>query len=206
MFQIDGYPQTFRMLGPLDRPQVFTLSFTYQLPFGRDRKYLSDTNRFVSAIVSGWQVSGVHTYSSGQPITIATQQSIPTLGSIWAVRVPDQPIRTGISCGDYDPGDPSKDRYLNIDAFGSPAPFTLGDTSVLSDVRTCGTLNEDYSVSKVFRINERFAGRFGADFFNVFNRHNWRGLAANVDNPATFGRFTAASVPRVIQLFVKLDF
>jgi hypothetical protein len=39
----------------------------YQLPFGRDRKFLTNSNAVVEALAGGWEVAGMWLYNSGRP-------------------------------------------------------------------------------------------------------------------------------------------
>jgi hypothetical protein len=156
--------------------------------------------------VGGWEVSGIHKYQSGVPIRISTRASIPTLGSIWAIRIPGVPIRTGVNCGNYDINNPNTNEYLNFNAFSTPGPFSFGNTSVLPSTRTCGYSNEDLSLIKNFPITERVRLRFGWDLFNAFNRHIWSAPDTDMGDSANFGRIFGATGPRTMQLHLKLDF
>jgi hypothetical protein len=120
-------------------------------------------------------------------------------------RVTGQSIRTAVSCAAFDPG---RDLYLNAAAFSQPAAFTLGDAAPnYGDARSCGLINEDFSVLKSIRIVENHSIQFRAEFFNVFNRVVFGGPAANLNAPATFGRIGGqANTPRNIQLALKYMF
>lgn|SRR5215469_764354 len=79
-----------------DIPQIFVLSYVYELPVGPGKKFV-DKGGVVGKIVGGWQVSGVQRYQSGSPISFAcgapTVTSIPgNSGNICAQRVPGQPF------------------------------------------------------------------------------------------------------------------
>jgi len=63
----------------------------------------------------------------------------------------------------------------------------------------------DISARKQFAINERFKLRFQADFFNVFNRANFRSPAVVVTSGG-FGAVTSAGPARNIQFGLKLNF
>lgn len=188
-----------------DRTHYFTLSWGYELPFGKGQRFLNSANPAVQAILGGWRLAAVHVYGSGVPIRILGASTIPTAGPAGVVRNPDVPIRTETTCGDYDPGDPNA-RYLNIAAFREPASFTLGDTRVLTDVRTCGITREDVALSKTFQAGGRMNVEFSARFFNVLNRHSWTNFGTNINNPATFGRSTTPTGPRTGQLSLKITF
>jgi hypothetical protein len=195
-----------KRLTELDRPQSIAISYTYDLPFGPGKRFLGGNNPVLRQIVGGWQVAGIHNYFKGTPVEVSTTASIPTLGPIWALRVPGVDARTDVACSALDPNDPARNRYLNVNAFATPAPFTLGDTRVLPNVRSCGYANENLSILKIFPLNERSRLRVGADFFNIFNRHHWTGLATNIGVPASFGRVSGATDPRYIQFNLKVDF
>ena len=53
-----GDPRPTEGLAAEDRPHRFTASGIYELPFGKNRKYLAQTNSIASAFVSGWQSLG----------------------------------------------------------------------------------------------------------------------------------------------------
>jgi hypothetical protein len=67
-------------------------------------------------------------------------------------------------------------------------------------------MNESLSILKAFPIKEGINARFGAEIFNLLNRHQWMGLQADVNNPDAFGRYASASDPRTIQLQLKIEF
>lgn len=57
-------------------PQTFSLSYLYQLPFGKGRKFLNN-NRALDVLVGGWQVGAIQRYQSGQPIGFGCATGIP---------------------------------------------------------------------------------------------------------------------------------
>jgi Carboxypeptidase regulatory-like domain len=199
-----------KSLANTDIPQSLLFHYLYELPVGPGKKFLNQNNIFTKYIVGGWSIAGVHSYNSGTPIGVTTQRVLPTMGSallgnsLRPDRVPDLPIRTDVSCGDYDPG--RGDRYLNVSAFRIPAPWTFGNVSkTLGNVRTCGSLNENISIRKMIPIKETVSFQFGGDFFNAFNRHNWGGPGADVSNPAAFGTITSTGAGRVIQVYARFE-
>jgi Carboxypeptidase regulatory-like domain/TonB dependent receptor len=204
---------TRKALGSLDRTNVVNLSYSYQLPFGPGKPFLQNSHGVVRQIVEGWQVSAIQSYYSGTPVVVSTSASIPGIGGVWANRVPGVPISTGVGCESYNPGDPTS-HLLNINAFSSPVAFTFGNTRVLPSTRLCGYRNEDVSIQKSFSLKEHVDLRFGFDFYNVFNRHDWGfastagggGLGTNINQPASFGRYSGTSDPRTIQIYARLEF
>jgi len=205
-YQHQALRETRKALASQDRAQMLNISYSYQLPFGRGKRFLSDTNGLVKQLVGGWQVAGIHNYYGGFPGTVTSRATLPGIGNAWPVRVGDIPISTGQSCSDYDPNNPAKNRVLNPGAFSVPAPFTFGNVRTLPSTRACGYLNENLSILKAFSIKESLNVRFGAEIFNLLNRHQWMGIQADVNNPDAFGRYSAASDPRTIQLQLKVEF
>ena len=65
---------------------------------------------------------------------------------------------------------------------------------------------ENVSLIKRIPISERVQFKLAANFFNMLNRHYWTGLSSDINNLATFGRFSGATSPRSIQLAVKVEF
>jgi Carboxypeptidase regulatory-like domain len=50
-----------------DRRHRVTISGVYQLPFGRDRQFLTSANPLVEALAGGWEVAGMWLFNSGRP-------------------------------------------------------------------------------------------------------------------------------------------
>jgi hypothetical protein len=194
-----------KRLAQFDIPHNLVLSWNYELPFGRGKRWVNVSSRALNLLVGGWQLNAIHEYRSGAPVFVGGGGAIPLFGGgNRPNRVPGVAPLTGISHGSFDPG---RDRYLNIDAFSQPAPFTLGNAAPnYGDIRAFGFRNENFSVLKNFAIAEGHALQFRAEFFNAFNRVNFSGVQANINAPSAFGRITGAAPPRSIQLVLKYVF
>ena len=76
-------------------------------------------------------------------------------------------------------------------------------------MRYSGQNNLDFSLVKKTRISESRYVEFRSEFFNLPN-HTMFGLTGGVGNnvsvPATFGVYTAAQDPRIIQFGLKFVF
>jgi hypothetical protein len=55
-----------------DRKYTFNLLSTYQLPFGKGKRWGNNANGVLSRIISGWSISPIFTAGSGLPLTITT--------------------------------------------------------------------------------------------------------------------------------------
>ncbi|MFN7923874.1 MAG: TonB-dependent receptor [Bryobacteraceae bacterium] len=194
-----------KRIAGFDTPHNLVLSWGYELPFGKGKRFLSN-GKAMNFIAGGWQVNAIQRYVSGTPIGVGGGGVIPlSNGGNRPNVVLGTQARTSVSRGDFDP---ARDRYLDINAFSQPAPFTLGNAPpVLPNVRAFSLYNEDFSVLKDFRMYEAHRMQFRAEFFNIFNRVVFGGPAANINAPATFGRIGGqGNSPRNIQLGLKYIF
>ncbi len=195
-----------KRIAGFDTPHNLVLSWGYELPFGKGKRFASGAGRAANMVVGGWQVNAIQRYVTGTPIGVGGGGVIPlSNGGNRPDRVLGVAPRTNVTRGSFDP---ARDRYLDVNAFAQPAAFTLGNAPpVLGDVRTFALFNEDFSVLKDFTIHEAHRIQFRAEFFNIFNRVVFGGPAANINAPATFGRIGGqGNSPRNIQLALKYVF
>ena len=64
-----------KSISGFDITHNFKLAWIYELPFGKSKKYL--TKGVGSALLGGWRLAGVHYYSSGLPVGLATSVALP---------------------------------------------------------------------------------------------------------------------------------
>jgi hypothetical protein len=60
-----------RKIDNSDRPNAFTASGIYDLPVGRGKMLLGNTNRIVDTVAGGWEVTSLAIFQSGTPFTIS---------------------------------------------------------------------------------------------------------------------------------------
>ena len=53
-----------------DQPEAVNIAATYELPFGKGRRFMSQSNGVVNAVLGGWQISPLLTYASGTPLQV----------------------------------------------------------------------------------------------------------------------------------------
>jgi hypothetical protein len=63
-----GDPEPWKGASAVDVPHRMTLNGIVELPFGKGRHFGGGAPAAVSALISGWQFSGIYTYQSGFPI------------------------------------------------------------------------------------------------------------------------------------------
>ncbi len=183
-FYQDFYdPKAERAVTSSDIPHVVSLSYTYELPFGRNKTYLNHGP--LTEVVGGWSISGMHQYQSGRPIHIeydAFGASNPyfAAGDGFSFRpdlVPGQPLKNPAykrSCSgplQSAAGRAPCQFYINPAAFSIPVSGNFGNApNLISALRMPAYIDEDLSVSKRTKIYERLDLQFQANFFNALNR------------------------------------
>jgi Carboxypeptidase regulatory-like domain/TonB dependent receptor len=196
--------------GTIDRPNVASATFVYQLPFGAGRTWNSG-NKVLSTIISNWQISGIFTFSSGAPLSITG--TCNGGGIIDAVCYPNYaPGFTGSVWQNGSIGsngaNVSSTPYLNKAAFVDPAAYTAGNIARSAPLGLFVPHNADFdlSVRREFKIYERVRLSFQADAFNLNNAVHFAAPGTNIDS-ATFGIFSSMSnQPRKLQFSARITF
>jgi hypothetical protein len=198
---------------PMDQTQILNIVMTYDLPFGKGKKYLN-SNKWMNKAVGGWTVSGIGRYTSGNLIQIVTPGNPLGNGVLFAgqtkANLTGSPISTGVSRRDLDPTNPNI-RWFNANAFASAAPYTLGTSAFYTDAfRQPPVLSENIGIIKRTTLWENEKNPvvlvYRADAFNAFNRTAFGGVVGTIGN-ANFGRPTGPQVgARLITMGLRLDF
>jgi len=188
-----------------DIARRLVVSGTYELPFGKGKKFLAGSNRIVEAVIGGWQSNGIWTLQSGQPINIL--QPTNQMG-IYNAR--QRPSNNG-KPATYTSGDTNDriTRWFDSSNFSITPPFQLGTAPrTLTNVRHPGVDNMDLSLLKGFAIlpEGRLNAQFRLEAFNAFNKAQFNRANATIGIAAT-GNITSVAVnPRQIQFGLKLIF
>jgi hypothetical protein len=196
-------------LGAYHQPYNNTTSFVLDLPFGSGRRYASTASPVVDAIIGGWQVAGINSIYAGETVTLTYTPSATFQVSgiqqdfrgannyrpnvIGEVMVPSDQrnaqnwfSRSGVAAP-TDPSQPFGNAPRN--AYRGPTVWQM-----------------DFVASKRFPMPwERGNLEFRAEFFNLFNRTNFRSPNGNISS-AAFGTITATYDPRIMQFGLKLNF
>ena len=183
-----------------DVPHSFVLSYIYELPVGKGKKFLNRGGA-VNKVLGGWQVGGVQRYQSGAPfIPFSSDAHNTRFGTpnTRLSRIAGEPLLSpnaksydpfldpntfGSGCNEQPDGTflpQSTNNFFNCAAFLDPnAPslvaqrgYSFGTLSkVFGSIRSQAYLNEDFSVIKRIPLTETHVLSFKADFVNLFNRH-----------------------------------
>jgi hypothetical protein len=184
------------------RAHLFIANYVYDIPF------LKNGNAWYGKVFGGWQASGIVEIQSGSPINTGDQ----IFGAGW--RAWDQAgVGTGsgaqpyVLVGDWRLSDPQFSRgasrdsnfWFNASAFAAPAAGTYGNVG-RNIITGPNQWNWDASLVKRFRITETKSFQIRADFYDFPNHPNWSNPDGNPANSSTFGRVTAKSGNRQVQI------
>jgi hypothetical protein len=187
-----------------DRRHVFQGTYTYDLPFGSGRQFLSDIPSAVDHIIGGWMFSGTVIRQSGRPFTVYS--GVNTFSNV---------VQSTANCNDCDRHMGSlvleSGRNFWFDSadrakFSVPATGSLGNTPRNFFIAPI-YFQWDASLSKKFKITERWAFDFRVDARNVLNNPSFDNPTA-VINSTIFGRIndSVTNNARRIQFSGKLSF
>jgi hypothetical protein len=217
-----------------DIPHTFVVSYIYELPVGKGKKFLNKSG-VVDKVLGGWQVGGVQRYQSGQPLAFGCATGVPSYdGCIRFNRVPGQPLLSptassfdvgsvflngGTGCTANNDGTFSAPAgvatYWNCAAFIDPnAPnlvaargYTFGNMPrIIGNVRSQGYVNEDFSIIKRMSLFESHSLILKAELFNAFNRHVFTRPDTGLQDGSFGTSFGTVNGPRNVQFTLRYDF
>jgi hypothetical protein len=185
-----GGERNDRAVSLFDRTHRAVITYVWELPF------LNKQSGWLGQTLGGWQLSGVTTFESGVPFTVANGQDSNGVGGnndrpdfnpngrAGVRAVPNAASATGYVNPDANnaPINPAEARYIGL-AAGSNRTGTLGRNTE----RTKGTNLFDFTLQKRFRVTERLGLQFRAEMFNAFNRPNYGTASISPFSPATAG-------------------
>ena len=213
---------------------VFHFSGGYQLPLGKDKRYLNNTGKLGNAVVGGWTINWITTLQGGQPLSLSCPTATTAGTSCNDVTVAGQSPKLGIKVKPNASGRLTPYWLNNASAFqqpcelGNPTPTPAGcvpETGFGVLGNRPGTTTGpsyhrfDFSTFKNIPINERFSMQFRAEFFNIVNHPNFNapGFGGNgvvaIANSTNFNNTNfgasgstrdAPNAPRQIQFSLKL--
>jgi len=200
-----------RSITEFSTPHQFKLTWVYETPFGKGRRW---NLGWANSILGGWQLAGIHNYSSGLPVQVTYSGLNVPVGFSPNIR-PDiitgqqQTVGGAPSKTDFSTGTP----YLNPAAF-APVPATPNGVPLrvgtaprfLPQVRGPNQMRETLRMSKRFYIREKMFFGVGATADNPFKRTTRDWLTLDLSDPASFGKLVQRGGGRTIQLEGRFEF
>ncbi len=190
-----GDPMPEEVVASQDRTHRLTTMWVYELPFGRGRRLANSAPRGVSLLISGWQVQGIYTAQSGEPLGFG---NMIFRGDLNDVPLPES--------------EKTVERWFNVDAgFERASGKQLASnvriaSSRFNGIRADGVNNWDLSVIKNNQITEDIRIQLRAESMNALNHPQF--MVPNTSpTSSAFGQVTSEwATPRVIQVALKLFF
>ena len=173
-----------------DRPYRLVSSVSYDLPFGKGKSHLGNTNAIVNQVVGGWNVNLIYTLQPGTPLTWG---NVIYLGG---------PLN-------LDPH--NVDGAFDITQFNRVSAQQLSFNrrtlpTRYGNLRQDGVNQVDFSIIKSMRITEKVALTYRCEFFNSTNRAIFNAPDLTPTS-STFGKILSqANTPRRIQMGLRLVF
>jgi hypothetical protein len=180
-----------------DRNHRYIGTVTYELPFGRGKKWLN-RGGWMHYIFGGFDIAWIQTIESGNPLTFSFAGSPSNYWNTFAgTRRPDLVSTPALRDGWRDLGG---DRFnkeninpiIDINHFAYPAAFAPGNAgrNIATGTRL---LWSQASAAKNIPIGERFNMQIRWDFQNALKTYNFNppDTTVNFTRPREFGKLTA---------------
>ena len=188
-----------------DLTHILTFNYSWDLPF------FKGTHGIAKAALDGWQLSGITSFQSGQPLTVIFFGDPAGVGFFGKER-PNQlanPFIAGSVAANPGCTAPTRvhtrDNWFNPCAFLGQTPGTFGDEH-RGGVRGPHAQNWDVSLMKNFVLHEALSLQFRAEAFNVFNHPNLGGPDTAIDDGQNFSKILGSLSPRILQMSLALKF
>lgn len=166
---IDQYANKLTRTDTRDPRHNLRIAGTYELPFGKGRKYLANVNPIVDAIIGGWATSHFLMWNNG-----------PRLSFGAAIAPTESPKIDN----------PTRDKYFDTSKFAQNPAYTPRTNPIYyGNLRGFGFWSLDSTLVKYFKITERVKFELRMEFYNMPNAF----MPSQPDlNPtsSTFGKST----------------
>ncbi len=182
--------QTYKGNSDFDIRHSLVLSWTYDLPFGRNKLVAGGAHGVEQVLIGGWQINSIDTFQTGTPFTPTMTTSLLNTGG--SVQYPNR-IGTGKL------SHPTPQAWFNVADFVSPGQYQFGNSG-RNILYGPGTKQVDASLFKNFDFSHDGTRRLQlrAEVFNVFNTPQFNNPNAAIGNAAA-GTITSAGTPQLFQ-------
>ena len=207
-----------RGLQDFNRAKAFFLTATYQLPFGKGKKFGANWSRPLDLIAGGWQTNYVWQWYSGLPVTNGASGG-PSYQNCSADE--DVGICRPNVVGDFHVANQSQSGWFATcpsgmttngqvcGAWQRPQKGQLGNAGRNYFLFGPQFQQLDMSLFKTFKVTERFDLQFRAEGYNIANHTNLGQPNPCVDCAGVAGRIfntAAAYSPRLWQFALRVGF
>jgi len=182
--------------------QRAVVNAVWEIPVGKGRRYLSNSNPVMNSILGGWQLYWIGYMETGHffspSYSGSDRSNTNTVGGL-ADRL----------CNGNLPSDQRRiDRWFDSACFAPPPTGRLGNSGPFV-LEGPGYNNQNVSIAKTFNLAERFRFTFTASASDAFNHSNFNLPAANISVPGSVGRISSmvdGAASRQVELRGRLQF
>jgi hypothetical protein len=221
-FPLPGTSSADWGLSQINLNHQFTASVTYDLPFGKGKKYGANWNGAVNAVLGNWEVDVIERATSGFPLFVVDSVNTSGVNFQWngnSLNRPDQvgdPNKGGPVAGN--PGCNAPAQVHTLNSWFNPCAFAPAAAGELGNAKRAPVdgprfVNTDLSFIKHFPLPyESVRVDFRAEFFNVWNHPQFYlgGGASSMQDIAAQSSFGVVNGqvkdPRVVQFALKIMF
>jgi hypothetical protein len=187
-------------------------ALAWELPVGKNRRFLANGNPLVDTILGGWQLSSLFYYDTGRWFTPAFTGADPSGTGTNGTQRPDR-----IGDGNLPSSQRTIDHWFDTAAF-VPLPSNIGrfGNSGRNVIEGPSSKVVHASLAKKFRLTDRTQFQLQINALNVFNIENFdlntSGLNITASNQASAGKVLAVRSgiegfgPRTINVETRLIF
>lgn len=200
---------------------------TWELPFGRGRRYGASVSRFVDRLIGNWQISSVMRFNTGLPANAINGRTWPTnwnlQGNATCAPPRSEPnfglehgpcpeTRTTNSAINEGAAEANPNIFANPDEARRSFRFSaMGERGQRNVLRGDSYASVDLAVNKGFRLGYADGHNLAVrlEIFNLMNTpyFDTASLNLSLEDPATFGQYSAMlGGPRRMQVSLRYDF
>jgi hypothetical protein len=180
--------------GDINRTQVVQLNYIYALPFAKN-----STNAFARQALGGWQISGITSFFTGEPVDfncgvsgfssgLASAYRCNTVGKVQIKKGTWDDPTYGPTPTWWDPSTVTQPQFSQLLANGEPGMFGYMGRNILTGP---GRNNFDMALEKNFSLpwfkGEHSTLQFRLESFNTFNHPQWNGFNYGCSSSNAFG-------------------
>ncbi|MFN7923240.1 MAG: TonB-dependent receptor [Bryobacteraceae bacterium] len=190
-----------KAVSDFDRTHSFTAASSYELPFGKGKKFL--TSGAGAAIAGGWQLNPTLQWYSGTPFIVGADGS--SLNAPANTQVADR-VSPTVKLGGVGLGNP----FIDPSSFKAVSEVRFGNMG-LNEVRGPWRFVTNLGLFRSFTVTERMNLQFRVEALNWTNTPTLANPNASVSSPSNFMAITATDAnataqQRTIRFGLRLAF
>jgi hypothetical protein len=160
------------------------ISAVWQMPFGHNKKFLTNAPKPVDFVLGGWQLDWISIFETGQFFTPSYSGADPS-NTNTSGGLPDR-----IGNGNLPADQRNVNHWFDASAFAVPQPGHYGNAAPYSLVGPGLNVNS-LTVSKKFKVKERLTTTFMVAVQNLLNHPEFATPASNITSAGTVGVITS---------------